>query len=95
MTTTKEAVYDEQIYPLMERVIEICKANKIPLIFDVALGFEREDDDSQLKCTSVLLPDDFEPTEEMLRAWECIRPRRASFAAFTITSSAPRRTDGQ
>lgn len=86
MTTAKEAIYDEQIFPLMAQVIDICKQHKIPMIFDVALGYENEDDDGQLKCTTVLLNDDYEPSDEMLKAYEHIRPRRqAAFAAFTIT----------
>jgi hypothetical protein len=87
MPTAKEEVYDEHIFPLMAKVIEICKGHRIPFVFDVALGFENEDDDSQLKCTSCLLEEDCEPPEEMLKAFEHIRPKRATFAAFTITSS--------
>lgn len=31
-TTKREAVYDEQIFGLMARVIEIAKANGIPMV---------------------------------------------------------------
>jgi len=86
MATTKEAIYDEQIEPLMAQIIEICMANKIAFVFDVALGFESDQDDAQLKCTSCLLTDDCDPPKEMLRAFDCIRPRRPMCAAFAITS---------
>lgn len=85
MATVKEEIYDEQIFPLMAQVIEICKRHRIPMLFDVALGCESEDDDGQLKCTTVLLDDEYEPSPEMLQAYEHIRPKRATFAAFTIT----------
>lgn len=28
----KEQVYDEQIYPLMDKIISICKENKIDMV---------------------------------------------------------------
>lgn len=84
MPTPKEEVYDKKIFPLMKKIIEICKKHKIPFIFDTALGFEDEDDDNQLKCTSCLLEDDCEPSPEMLQAIDLLRPRKPVFAAFTI-----------
>ena len=84
MSKTKEEIYDEQIFPLMAKVIEICQANRIAFIFDAALGYEDEETDSQLKCTSCLLEDDCEPPDEMIKAYYHIRPKRAVFAAFTI-----------
>lgn len=88
MTTPKEKIYDEQINPLMAQIIEICKANKIAMICDFALGFE-DGDDNQLKCLSAILEDDCEPSPEMLKAYECLRPRNPAFVAFTITTVTP------
>ncbi len=88
MTTEKEKIYDDQIYPLMDEIIRICREHRIAFIFDVALGYASEEDaaaGAQLKCTSCLLEDDCEPDAEMLRAMKCIQPRQ-SFGAFTITT---------
>ena len=84
--TAKEAIYDEQISPLMEQILTICKDNKIAMLADFALGKDPEADDAELKCTSGLLADEHEPTPEMIKAWSMIQPRQASFMAFTITT---------
>ena len=86
MATPKEQVYDTQISPLMVQIIKICKENRIAFLFDAALGFDG-DSDSQLRCTSYLLEDDCEPTDEMLQAVEHLRPESTTFLAFTITTS--------
>ena len=87
MPTPKEEVYDRDIFPLMAKIIEICKKHRIPFLFDVALGFEDEDDDNQLKCTSCLLEDDCEPSPEMLQVIDLLSPRKPMLAAFTITKN--------
>lgn len=70
MSPTKEEVYDRHISPLMAEIIEICRERKIAMLCDFALG-------DDLKCTSALLDDDFEPTPEMLKSWSLLRPRHA------------------
>lgn len=60
----KEEIYDSQIAPLMAQIIAICKANKIAMLADFAIGHEK---DEGLKCTTALLDDD--SPQEMLRAW--------------------------
>lgn len=54
---TKEEIYDSEIEPLMARILEICKANKIAMFASYSL--EKEGDG--LLCTSALLPDEYEP----------------------------------
>lgn len=83
MATEKEKIYDEQISPLMAKIIEVCKTHKIAMLADFALGYD-DDAESELKCTSTLMDDDFEPTQEQLEALKHIRPKRPQFAAFTI-----------
>ena len=52
MKENKEKIYDEQIFPLMEEIIAICKENKIPMFAE----FEYAPGDF---CRSVLYdPDD-------------------------------------
>jgi len=46
----KEKIYDEQISPLMAKIIEICKAENIPMFAE----FQYADLDF---CTSIIYPD--------------------------------------
>lgn len=47
----KEQVYDERIYPLMDKIIGICKENDIQMIFSCYL---RAEDNGDLRCTTYL-----------------------------------------
>ena len=84
--TPKEAIYDEQISPLMSKILEICKAHKIAMLSEFCLGWEEdeEDDENQLCCTSALLKDEHEPTQRILEAYDLLKPKIAPFMAFTI-----------
>ncbi len=63
---TKEEVYDEEINPLMAKIIAICKRDKIAMI----CNFYLNDD---LQCTTALLSDEYNPTEAQLHALDYIR----------------------
>lgn len=85
MRTPKEAVYDEQIAPLMKRVIEICKEHGINMAAQFSLGFDPEAEET-LFCTTALQPD---PKDEV--GYERIRdlrramfPRNVSCVAITV-----------
>jgi hypothetical protein len=47
----KEQIYDEQIYPLMGKIIEICKENDMQMIFSCYL---RPEEEGNLRCTTYL-----------------------------------------
>lgn len=79
---TKEDAYDQFIAPLMEDIIEACKEHKIAMLCDFELG------DDGLKCTSSLLDDEYEPGPAILKAYEAVKPQRAS--AFGITIVTPK-----
>ena len=49
MATEREAVYDEQVFPLMKRVIELCQEHDITVFATFAIGDER---DRTLHCTT-------------------------------------------
>lgn len=51
---TKEAVYDEQIAPLMARIIAICKEHEIPLA--CSFQYENDEDNGEGLCATVLAP---------------------------------------
>ena len=49
----KEKIYDEQIYPLMTQIIEICKNNGINMLASYYLIKETETNDD-LYCTTFI-----------------------------------------
>lgn len=60
---TKEEIYDEQINPLMAKIIEICREYKIAHVCSFSLDHE-----SGLCCTTCQTKDEFEPPEKFLEA---------------------------
>ena len=62
---TKEMIYDEEIAPLMDRILKTCQTNKIAMLAHFAIPSESDKD---LVCTSSLLKNEFEPTENMMEA---------------------------
>jgi hypothetical protein len=83
MATTREAVYDEQISPLMAQIIAICKEHKIPMLADFDISGEEDDG---LRCTTFLLDDEWNPPDEFNAAWCILRPKPVSFVAMAITT---------
>jgi hypothetical protein len=72
----KEEIYDEQIFPLMRQIIDICKKNKIALISSFHL-------DEDLSCTTALLTDEYDPTEKQIKAYDVLKPKE-KFSSFHI-----------
>lgn len=70
-----EAIYDEQIAPLMAQILEICTAHKIPMV----AAFEYAPDDL---CSSFILPRG--AVMELEQAARITGPK-PSLMAFTIT----------
>ena len=52
MPYDKEAVYDEQIFPLMAQIIKICKENDIQMFTTFALTDGTDDPQGPLLCSS-------------------------------------------
>ena len=50
--TDLERVYDEQIAPLVARVIEIAKAHSMPMFATFELGADPTQNDEMLLCTT-------------------------------------------
>lgn len=48
-----EHVYDEQISPLMKQIIEICKANKLPMI--ASFAFKNSEEKGAGDCSTLLI----------------------------------------
>lgn len=84
--TPKEAIYDEQISPLMRQILEICKTHKIAMLSEFCLGYDDENPDNQLCCTSALLTEEHEPTERIKEAYDVLK-QKTQFMTFTTISN--------
>jgi hypothetical protein len=73
---TKEEVYDAEINPLMAKIIEICKREKIAALCNFHLG-------GDLACTTSLLAAENKPSKDQLSALSMLRD---GFVAFAITT---------
>lgn len=85
--TTKEAIYDEHISPLMAQIITLCKEHKINMIADFSLGPDPTCDDQPLYCTTALTkvdPSDTDGTARMNRGYDALKPRMHAFAMTII-----------
>lgn len=94
MTAPKEAFYDENISPLVTKIIELCKEAKINMLMDFSLGYD-EEEDSTLFCTTIM-PDldkeDKDGVERMMRGHKALKPK-PSFFAFTVVRSKDDKSD--
>lgn len=80
-----ESVYDEQIRPLMQQIIDICKANGMAIFATVQYAPATDEDGAGL-CTTYI------PTADQCGAFEKLRRvavdgwnATPSFSAFTVT----------
>lgn len=69
----KEDVYDEQIAPLMTKIIEICKAHQIPIV--ATFQFNGAGD----RCTTTI-GDSERASEDMMRFATMMQPRTGGIA---------------
>jgi hypothetical protein len=75
----KEQIYDAEIAPLMTKILEICKREKIAMVAQFSTP---NDDDPDLFCTSALLDVEYNPTKNQLAALSILKD---GFVAFTRT----------
>lgn len=79
-----EAVYDEQIAPLMSCIIDICKRHNMPMVASFMFRHTDGDEGEDGYCTTSLggvgdwQPDRFKTAVGVIR-------RQPGFAAFTVT----------
>lgn len=67
-TTPKERIHDDQIVPLMEQIIAICKKHKIGLVCSFDLGPDQAQNGEHKACTTALLGEEYDPDERHLAA---------------------------
>ncbi|MGW5954924.1 hypothetical protein [Bacillus mycoides] len=57
----KEKIYDEEIAPLMQQILEICKREELPMVAQFYHAEESPYDEESvtpLYCTSIIIPGD-------------------------------------
>jgi aspartate/methionine/tyrosine aminotransferase len=82
MKYDKEHVYDTQIAPLMQKIIEICKEEQIPMVCD--FQYADTDEDGASFCTSII---PFPHQHDRMRRLAAIAHERHRVYAFTITTA--------
>lgn len=84
---TKEQIYDEEIYPLMAKILDICKEHRIAMLADFHM-------DNGLKCTSARLAPEYNPHINQLKAIRLLAPqpdergRERGATAETVSTDA-------
>jgi len=82
----RERVYDEEITPLVAKILEICKRAEIPMIADFELDpVEGEPPETPLKCTSMLISDETTHCPNMKRAARLLSPKAHYENTLAIT----------
>lgn len=80
----KEEIYDNEISPLMDRIIEICQKHKIAMLMSFAIPTEADPD---LGCTTALLGKEYESTAAQRKACSVIMDRVGSIEPMMITTT--------
>ncbi|WP_223530602.1 hypothetical protein [Pseudomonas sp. GL-R-19] len=79
---TKENVYDEQISPLVHKIIAICKEYEIALLLSAQL---EDEDERELFRTTILPGTDEVSCEKFVHALNVIRPPSRPAMHMTTT----------
>ena len=80
---TKEDVYDEQIAPLMSKIIAICKEHDIPVV--AQFQYANTEEEAAL-CTTTIVGERGDPSIRKLAA--LMSPQAPVVLAETITTDA-------
>lgn len=79
----RERVYDEEIAPLMTKIIEACGRAQIPFAAQFSIGPAPDGNPSWL-CTSMMVFDD----AQIRKVADVMKPR-STFVALTISGGKP------
>jgi len=92
--TERERIYDEELSPLMTKIIEVCREHDIPLVFSCQLNDDRVGDadvDEEGEpvgpffCTTFIVPED--SSEKMKKGAAVLKPDPPTWwEARTVTT---------
>lgn len=82
-----EKVYDEQIYPLMDEILKICKEHKMPVL--ASFMYQRTEEDGDGFCTSFLsFTEERKPPKKLYNAFHIIKNEaKLSGTKITVTKA--------
>jgi hypothetical protein len=87
-----EKVYDEQINPLMAKIIDICHEHKMPMV--ASFQFKSDGKSDHDLCSSALLDRDERPiAPELERIYSILQPKRAPMMMVTAMDKDGNITD--
>lgn len=81
-----EAVYDNEISPLMRKIIDICNEHEMPMICSFAYEFGKEE--TAGFCTTLMNGFEDKGCGELMNAAKVIRGESHSTMAITIRKSS-------
>lgn len=79
-----EQVYDEQISPLMVRIIAICMEHRLPMVAE--FQFAHDPENGGAHCTTAL-PFEGRSDEKLERVWQAAKPTRPICLAETTVTN--------
>lgn len=79
-TRNKEQVYDEDIFPLMDQIIEVCKRHHIAMLAQFEIPTPA---DAGLRCLTALCEKDADPSRDLLAAKDMLRHGFVAYAVRT------------
>jgi len=87
MNKDSEKIYDEQISPLMTKIIAVCKENNIPMFSSFQLTSAENDEQGALFCTTCL---PFEGMDEKINEFSKVSKKHDdNFLAYAIAILTP------
>ena len=87
MSGPKETVYDEQIDPLMKRIIALCKEHQIQMVASFALD-QSQEDDSQVMCSTFIEGKDWKAPAKLHKAMDILQ-QPAVYVTVTEVAKKP------
>lgn len=85
MIWDKESIYDEQIYPLMSKIIGICKGHKIPMVAQFQIANSEE---LGARFCTTTLPFDGVACDRIKKMAQFAHPSRPVVLAETVSTDA-------
>lgn len=82
-----EDVYDEEIAPLMSRIIEICKEHKLPMFATFLYLNDPDESGDDALCTTNLMFEERPIPEKLLGLIKIVSPSRGSPLRMRVTKN--------
>jgi hypothetical protein len=81
---SKEDIYDEQISPLVKKILTVCKEHQIPMVMTFCIPRDDDDPNNPLQSTSAYVDASWGTPEKYVKALEIIRPSKTTVSYSTV-----------